>query len=89
MYRHISGLGTWVPLILLIHELPSSCVHTQEVLGESGSPGRAYVFTFLFTLQHLFLPFCFTTLSLGFSFLKYRIKPWVFIIHHLEQLRLL
>lgn len=74
--------GAWVFLILLSG-------HPGRTEGVIAFPGEHMFLLLCFILQHLFFCVCFTNLSYRFSFLKHWIKPWVFMICHLEQLRLL
>ena len=51
-------------------------------------PRKASIFTFLFILLSFYGIYSFLfvlTPSLGLSFLKYEMKPWVFVIHRLES----
>lgn len=88
MCRHVSGMGPGACLILLIHRgcRPPHVGHTGSTTWVLSLPGEMYVYP-LFCSMYSFPFVFFTNHSLDSSFLKYWIKPWVFMALHLEQLK--
>lgn len=77
LYRHISRLGAWVCLMVLIHSVSSTLCeyagNTQWVIGLLRE--HIVLLLYLFYSSYSFPFICFTNLSLEFSSPKYWMKP--------------